>query len=227
VTAEFCRLTINEVSIIQEDLRARLGTTFAFLGDEIYLRAGRPVPTQKHYGDYPQIEDGIGMVRSFANDFDALMRRMQRKPLRNPDRLCGTIMTGTIFAPVLRKQIERLNRRFQTQLNVVAVENEYFGGDVSVAGLLTGGDFIAAREQVRGEFAIIPRVALKSDEPVMLDGMHFTDVQQEFAVPVFAFDFAALAAALESGLVDLNHEALAPNLAHPVRGNHAVTTSSF
>jgi putative radical SAM enzyme (TIGR03279 family) len=227
VSPEFCRRTIDEVSIIQDDLRARLGTTFAFLGDEIYLRAGRPVPSRKHYGDYPQIEDGIGMVRSFANEFEALMRRLDRKPLQNPERLFGTIMTGTIFAPVLRQQVERLNRRFQTRLKVVAVENEYFGGDVCVAGLLTGGDFIAARDQVQGEFAIIPRVALKSDEPIMLDGVRFEEVQKEFAVPLYAFDFASLASALESGFVNINREALETSFARPVRGQHAVTPSSF
>lgn len=227
VTSDFCRRTIDEVSVIQDDLRARLGTTFAFLGDEIYLRAGRQVPTRKHYGDYPQIEDGIGMVRSFANEFEALMRRLDRKPLRNPEKLYGTIMTGTIFAPVLRKQIERLNRRCQTRLQVVPVENEYFGGDVCVAGLLTGGDFVAAREQVRGDFAIIPRVALKSDDPVMLDGMRFEDVQNEFAVPVYAFDFESLAVALESGLDGAGREAVANALGRPVRGQHAATPSSF
>src|SRR6202171_6033974 len=95
VTSEFCRRTISEISLIQDDLRARRGTTFAFLGDEIYLRAGGGVPSRKHYGDYPQIEDGIGMVRSFANEFEALMRRLTSKPLRKPERLCGTIMTGT------------------------------------------------------------------------------------------------------------------------------------
>jgi NifB/MoaA-like Fe-S oxidoreductase len=208
VTSGFCRRTINEVSLIQDDLRARLGTTFAFLGDEIYLRAGRAVPSRKHYGDYPQIEDGIGMVRSFANEFAALMRRLERNPLRNPERLFGTIMTGAIFAPVLRKQVERMNRRFHTRLQVVAVENEYFGGDVSVAGLLTGGDFVAAREQVRGEFAIIPRVTLKSDEPVMLDGMRFEEVQKRFAVPLYAFDFASLAAAIETEFIDESQAAL-------------------
>src|SRR3981081_819368 len=57
VTSEFCTRTINEVSLIQDDLRARLGTTFAFLGDEIYLRAGRTVPSRKHYGDYPPMAD--------------------------------------------------------------------------------------------------------------------------------------------------------------------------
>jgi putative radical SAM enzyme (TIGR03279 family) len=227
VSDEFCRRTISEVSVIQEDLRARLGTTFAFLGDEIYLRAGLPVPSQKHYGDYPQIEDGIGMVRSFANEFEALLRRLARKPLPDPERLFGTIMTGTIFAPVLRKQIERLNRRFQTNLHVVAVENEYFGGDVSVAGLLTGGDFIAAGGQVRGEFVIIPRVALKSYDSVMLDGMRFEDLKREFAMPLYAHDLESLAVSLESGSVSTDIEASGNSRTSAVRGNHIVASSSF
>src|SRR3954468_6155409 len=63
VTAEFCRETIRQVSIIQRDLKSRLATRFAFLGDEIYLKAGQDVPSRKHYGDCPQIEDGVGMVR--------------------------------------------------------------------------------------------------------------------------------------------------------------------
>jgi putative radical SAM enzyme (TIGR03279 family) len=208
VSDEFCRRTISEVSVIQDDLRARLGTTFAFLGDEIYLRAGRPVPSRKHYGDYPQIEDGIGMVRSFANEFEALMRRLTSKPLSKPERLCGTIMTGTIFAPVLRKHVERMNRRFHTRMEVVAVANEYFGGDVSVAGLLSGGDYLAARDQVRGEFAIIPRVSLKSDETVMLDGLRLEEVQKQFTVPLYAFDFPSLAAAIENEFVDEGRSAL-------------------
>src|SRR5438034_2884656 len=203
VTPEFCRLTINEVALMQRELRKRLGTTFAFLGDEIYLRAGRDAPARKHYGDYPQIEDGIGMVRSFANQFEALMRRLTRRSVSEARPLgrtpCGTIMTGTLFAPVLQRLIARLNNRFGTRLDGVAVENNYFGGDVSVAGLLTGQDFIAARHRVRGEFAIIPRVALKGDEPVMLDGMRFEELQSQFDVPLYAFDFTSLARLLTEG----------------------------
>ena len=197
VTPDFCRRTIREVSALQRNLRQRLGTTFAFLGDEIYLRAGQPVPGRKHYGDYPQIEDGIGMVRSFANQFEAMRRRIQSASLSTSGAsgggLFGTIMTGTLFAPVLRKMIERLNARVDTRLHVLAVDNSYFGGDVSVAGLLTGGDFLAARDKVVGDFTIIPRVTLKSDEPIMLDGMSFEELKGQFEVPVHALDFAGLA----------------------------------
>src|SRR6185369_663914 len=203
VTPEFCRDTIKQVSAIQKDLRARLGTTFAFLGDEIYLKAGRNVPSRKHYGDYPQIEDGIGMVRSFMNQFQSLMRRMDRANASEatPERsVCGTIMTGTLFAPVLEQLIDGMNQRFGTRLKVVAVRNEYFGGDVSVAGLLTGGDFLAARGEVSGDFVIIPKVALKSDEAIMLDGMRFEALREEFDVPLHACDFQDLVSTITGSL---------------------------
>ncbi len=193
VTPDFCRQIIVEVTAIQSDLRKRLGTTFAFLGDEIYLRAGRAVPSRSHYGDYPQIEDGIGMVRSFNNEFTALVKTLARRPLAQPAKLSGTLLTGTLFAPVLRPLIENLNARFATQLTVAGVENNYFGGDVSVAGLLTGGDLASAREGIRGDFVIIPKTTLKSDEEIMLDGMKLEELTVKLGLPVYPLDLTAFA----------------------------------
>jgi putative radical SAM enzyme (TIGR03279 family) len=202
VTPEFCRRTITQVDAIQKDLHGRLGTTFAFLGDEIYLRAGLAVPGRAHYGDYPQIEDGIGMVRTFENKFAALLRKLERQPLSNPEKLFGTIMTGTLFATPLSAMISRLNEKFGTRLHVLAVENEYFGGDVSVAGLLTGGDFLAARREVSGDFAIIPKVTLKSDDAIMLDGMRLEELCEKFDVPLHVCDFQDLVSTIEGGLLN-------------------------
>jgi len=193
VTPDFCRQTIAAVTEIQQDLHSRLGTTFAFLGDEIYLRAGRAVPGRKHYGDYPQIEDGIGMVRTFCNEFTALLKRFDRHPPKAARQVNGTIMTGTLFAPILERQIEKLNERFGTRLHVAAVQNDYFGGDVSVAGLLTGGDIFAARDRIRGDFAIIPLSTLKSDEEIMLDGMTIKTLRERLGVPVHPADLSAFA----------------------------------
>lgn len=199
VTPEFCRRTIKEMAPLQREFRKTLGTNFAFLGDEIFLRAGRSIPSRRHYGDYPQIEDGIGMVRSFDNEFKALLRRLGRSPLRNPARLDGTIMTGTLFAPVLEQMIEGLNERTGTRLHVVAVENQYFGGDVSVAGLLTGSCYLAARKHVRGDFVIIPSASVKSDDEIMLDGVKLGELERELALPLHALDFASFARMISSG----------------------------
>ena len=202
VTPGFCRDVVHQLAIVQEQLRSRLGTNFAFLGDEIYLRAGLGVPGRSHYGEYPQIEDGVGMVRSFHDDFARTIKRLQRNGVDHLSKSPGTIFTGTLFAPVLQKLINKLNARFHTQLSVVAVSNGYFGGDVSVAGLLTGRDLLAASEQMEGEFAIIPKQMLKSDEAIMLDGMSAATVEEKLGVPIHAVDLAGLTNLLLS--VDTN-----------------------
>jgi putative radical SAM enzyme (TIGR03279 family) len=193
VTPEFCRRTVREVGAMQKDLRARLGTNFAFLGDEIYLRAGLRVPSRRHYGDYPQIEDGVGMVRSFEEEFARLRRRLERKPPRDAASLNATVLTGKLFAPVLAPMLEGLNERFGTRLKTVAVENDYFGPDIVVAGLMTGRDVIAARDQIEGDFVVLPSSALKSDEPVMLDGTTLGELERRLSLPVRAADFGAFA----------------------------------
>ena len=164
VTSEFCQRTIKEVEKLQKEFRKTLGVTFAFLGDEIYLKAGVEIPSRRHYGNYPQIEDGVGMVRSFVNAFEkflseppasagvsysvknrrthaaamvpAALDQIDVQPLATAGGidLFGTILTGEMFAPILREQIDEYNAKTGARLTVMAVPNTYFGGDVSVAG---------------------------------------------------------------------------------------------
>jgi putative radical SAM enzyme (TIGR03279 family) len=199
VTPEWCRKIIREVSVVQRDLRERVGTNFAFLGDEIYLRAGRPVPSRRHYGDYPQIEDGVGMVRSFREDFARLLRRLEKNPPRVAPRLHGTVLTGTLFAPVLAESVGQLNERTGARLKVVAVENRYFGPEIVVAGLMTGECVAAARGQFEGDFVVLPKTAHKSDEPVMLDGTRLDELESRLGLEVRALDFEGLARMVERG----------------------------
>ena len=196
VTPEFCRDVIEQVSEIQQELKTRLGTNFALLGDEIYLRAGRAMPATSHYGNYPQIEDGVGMVRAFVKEFARITRRIECDGSATVRNKRGTILTGTLFAPVLRKLVEKLNKQFGSQLIVEPVENGYFGGDVSVAGLLTGRDLLSARERIKGDFVLIPRQMLKSDEEIMLDGMRLGEVAEGLGVPVHAINLDQFAGLL-------------------------------
>ncbi len=214
VTPEFCRRTIKEVEKLQKEFRANLGVTFAFLGDEIYVKADLPIPSKKHYGNYPQIEDGVGMIRSFLNSFEKLLKKAetralasvqipqnvrthelaikpksnQKSKIKNQKSLHGTILTGEMFAPILREQIEKLNNLIGSKLYVLAVPNTYFGGDVAVAGLLTGQDFLAIRDKIKGDFVTIPKSVIKSDEPILLDGMQFEDLKAQFPVPIYDCD---------------------------------------
>jgi putative radical SAM enzyme (TIGR03279 family) len=231
VTPEFCRRTISEVEKLQKEFRKTLGVTFAFLGDEIYIKAGMSVPSRKHYGNYPQIEDGVGMIRSFLNSFENLLKKISRRDteqtqsfsvavaenvrthklaivpevgsqqsavnsqqleIRNPKSLHGTILTGEMFAPILSEQIVKLNQAINSNLKVLAVPNTYFGGDVAVAGLLTGQDYLRVKDKIEGDFVIIPKHTIKSDEPILLDGMQFEDLKREFDVPIYDLDTKGL-----------------------------------
>jgi len=108
--------------------------------------------------------------------------------IRDPQSLTGTFLTGEMFAPFLREQMEKLNLLLGSKFFVKAVPNTYFGGDVSVAGLLTGQDFLAVKDQIKGDFVVIPKHTIKSDEPILLDGMQFADLQAKFNVPIYAMD---------------------------------------
>jgi NifB/MoaA-like Fe-S oxidoreductase len=92
--------------------------------------------------------------------------------------------------------IDTMNARFGTRLSVEPLDNSYFGGDVSVAGLLTGQDLVNAREKVSGEFVVIPKQMLKSDEAIMLDGMNVADIARALGQPVHAVNLQELATLL-------------------------------
>ena len=139
-----------------------------------------------------------------------MVSRLKRRPLNQARKLQGTILTGTIFAPVLKPLIEKLNDRFGTRLSVEGVENNYFGGDVSVAGLLTGGDLLSAREGIRGEFVIIPRSTLKSDEDVMLDGMKLEELAR-LGFPVYPLDFNQVQRNFLLRIIEFRHPWTAPD----------------
>ena len=97
-----------------------------------------------------------------------------------------------MFAPILREKIDEFNSTNGTRLRVLAVPNTYFGGDVSVAGLLTGQDYKKIADQIEGDFVIIPKHTIKSDEPILLDGMSYDALKKVFDVPVYDLEVDGL-----------------------------------
>ena len=200
VTDEYCGEIIDLVTPIQERLRREIGTSFAFLGDEFYIRAGRPIPPQSHYrivrgsgadeDAYPQIEDGVGMVRQFFQAHGRRLRQLERmrgKGTFGPERaqrIYGTLATGQVFYPMLRQAVEELNERLGTRLHVVAVPSTFFGPEITVAGLLAGVDFLAARDAYRGEFLMIPPHSFREFDRRFLDGMTVGELAAELVLPI-------------------------------------------
>ncbi|HKP84791.1 MAG TPA: DUF512 domain-containing protein [Blastocatellia bacterium] len=185
VTDEFSRALIKEMRPLQREFRRRFGNTFVFLADEFYLRAGARLPARAHYGDYPQIEDGVGMVRRFIIEAErTLARDLARTTGLRPASLHGTVATGGLFYPILSKFVARLNERFATKLKVVRLKNQFFGEEITVAGLMAGGDVLSARESFEGNFVIVPEQACLKSGHIFLDDLSLEDLEQELLRPV-------------------------------------------
>ena len=185
VTPEFAREMIKEMRPRQRDFRERFGTNFVFLADEFYLRAGVPLPGRSHYGDYPQIEDGVGMVRRFVTAAKSTLKRdLPAAAALEPGSLSGTVITGELFHPILARYVDALNQRFGTELKTVAATNAFFGPEVTVAGLLGGVDVLRARDRIEGQFVIVPEQACLKSGNVFLDDLTLEDLERELGIPV-------------------------------------------
>ena len=182
-TPAIARQTITHVSAIQRKLKKKLGTPFVFLGDEIYIMAAEPLPPISHYRDFPQIENGVGMVRTFLKQFDTATRK--KVP---PGRQRGTVCTGKVFYPYLKDSVQRLGMA----LKVVPVESQFWGPGIGVAGLLTGSDFVSAlRGKVHGDFVVLPSESMIGDDYLFLDDLKLADVERELGVEVLPSGYSA------------------------------------
>ena len=184
VTDEFSGELIRQVKPLQREFRRRFGNTFVFLADEFYLRADVRLPGRSHYGDYPQIEDGVGMVRSFVTDAEKVLARGFASGRFRRGSLHGTVATGELFYPTLSRFVDRFNDRWGTRLKAIAVENRFFGNEITVAGLLSGSDILGCRDEIEGEFLIVPEQACLKSGKIFLDDMSLIDLQRELGLAV-------------------------------------------
>jgi len=183
-TPEIARATIAHIEPVQKKLKKRLGTPFVYLGDEIYIMAGMELPQASHYRDFPQIENGVGMVRTFLKQFDTAMRAVKGR--RSSAK--GTVCTGKVFLPYLKQSVDRLGM----DLKVIPVESGFWGAGIGVAGLLTGGDFIRAlKGKVHGDFVVLPSESMIGDDYLFLDDLTIKDVERELGVEVIPSGYDA------------------------------------
>ncbi len=165
----------------QENLR-RFGTRRFFCADELFLRAGLPLPEADYYEGYRQIENGVGMLRSLGDDFLAALDT-EELPETPGD---FTIATGVAAAPFLRGLLEQAQARFPgLRGRVVAVRNDFFGHTIDVAGLLTGQDLSAQLRAVSDlGRVLIPIHMLRNGENVFLDDYTVPRLSEELGCPV-------------------------------------------
>jgi len=152
------------------------GSRFVFAADEFYLIAGRPFPADASYEDYPQIENGVGLVRHSLKGFDRALRSLKRRAM--PDGVIG-IVSGAHYSGILRHRIiPRLERRYGPRFILAEAANSLLGSSVTVAGLLPGKDILAAaRKSGPADIWLIPGEALNEGE-YFLDDMSLDDLKR-------------------------------------------------
>ncbi|HZK25349.1 MAG TPA: DUF512 domain-containing protein [Oscillospiraceae bacterium] len=160
------RQVLDQLQAWQERSLAAHGTRFVFASDEFYTMAGMMPPAAEAYEGYRQLENGVGMVRLFLDDWADQEKNLPAKLAHATE---ATIATGVSAAVYLAPLVERLNQIENLQLTLLAVENHFFGGEVTVAGLLTFHDLNKVINKVKGRL-YLPSVMFKEGRELFLDG---------------------------------------------------------
>ena len=173
---------IRQVGEWQKHLRAERGRSFVYLGDELYLMTGAPVPPSREYDGFPQVEDGIGITRLFLDDAERIIRRKNRRDLSG---MGGTIVCGTLIYQTMRETVARINEHVGTTLRVVSAENSLFGPQINVSGLLTGAivrDAVSGEQS--GEPVFISDTMVSRRTQTFLDDMSVSELAESLDRPV-------------------------------------------
>jgi len=162
----------------------RLKRNAACASDEFFLLAGREIPPKKYYGDFGQIEDGVGTLRKLLDDFDRNKKRLP-KQLKKPFTL--HLLTSVAGEYAFRKINDELNKIENFTSVLLPIKGNFFGENITVAGLITATDIIEALSPIKNEIEVlsIPSVMLKQGTNIFLDGKNVKDVEKALECKVF------------------------------------------
>ena len=184
--AESAGRVVDQVEQYQIRQRVKDGRTVIYLSDEFYLLSGRPLPPAEYYDGFPQLDNGIGLARSFIEDFKMAAEEDQqeeREADSKPVKLA--VVSGTSIAPLLKRLADSLQLA-KVEITMVPVVNNHFGSTVNVSGLLTAHDMLASLKgidkQVDG--ILIPESALRTGDNIFLDDVSLDDFCQSLSCRV-------------------------------------------
>ena len=190
----------------QHEFMRTLGRRLFYAADEFYIRAGRPIPPAASYDEFYQLENGVGLLaarRKELRDEVSRLGRSRRFARRHPDGFAeagGWLwISGTDAAPFARFELERGRAVLGSVPEVLSVFNRFFGENVTVTGLLTGQDILAAVRERVGRSAsdpalenprgiLLPDVTLRAGERVFLDDMTVSELESQTGLPVVVFE---------------------------------------
>jgi putative radical SAM enzyme (TIGR03279 family) len=161
------------------------GVTWVSGSDELYMLAGRELPGAEHYGDFAQIENGVGAVTSLRMRVAAGLDRVSRR-----DGQTIGVVTGLAMAPLMRPLLDRLSEVSGARFELIVAENSLFGPTITTAGLLVGRDIMSALAHRHDlDIALIPAETINEDS-IFLDDFTLDAVRASLPMPIFpSYDF--------------------------------------
>jgi putative radical SAM enzyme (TIGR03279 family) len=182
---------IDLIDSFGNSILSQKGKRLVYPSDEFYIIAERDLPLCDYYDGYPQIENGVGMIRSFIDDFKE--EAVYLNGISLSKKITIGLITGTLFYPYLKMILDEINLRCDNlYVKLFPVKNLFFGGNVSVTGLLTGRDIIFSLsdnlELKSLEALIIPSAVLKSGEDIFLDDYKLSDLSNKLKIKVIKTD---------------------------------------
>ncbi|MEO7020107.1 MAG: DUF512 domain-containing protein [Ktedonobacteraceae bacterium] len=182
-TRDEANVLVDQVEVQQRLFEAENpdGYPFVYLSDEWYYLTGREFPPPSHYGSYAQIENGVGMTRYLIEQWRAGLRRL---PRRMPVPRKVTLVTGAMAQPIIEGFVADLRAIPGLEVQIVPVINQFFGPEVTVAGLLCGQDVLTTLKAQNnlGDLVLLPRVMLDNEGTRFLDDITVEEFQASLPV---------------------------------------------
>lgn len=186
-TAEEAADVVHRIEAFAERCISEKGCRVFYPSDEFYLTSGIPLPEEDFYDGYPQLENGVGMLRSHREEFlwalDGAKECLEVSKIRKGT---VTLATGAAAYKHILELAEEASRAFpQVECQVVKVENHFFGHTVTVSGLVTGQDLIEAlRGKILGHSLVVPCNMLRYERDLFLDSVSVAEVEAALGVPL-------------------------------------------
>ncbi len=181
---------IDLVDSFGKECRAKFGTRLFYAADEFYLKSGRQIPGEDYYEGYPQIENGVGLLASFTEEFLMAYEDLDGIDDGGREKRSVTVVTGVAAYPMLTEFANALmSRVHRLDIRVKRIVNHYFGESITVAGLLTGKDiYEQLKDEQLGDEILIPSAALRAGEDVFLCDMTLLELSEKLGKPIRKVD---------------------------------------
>ena len=174
--------TLALIEKMGDECQAKYGERIVYASDEFYIKSGKKLPDSDYYGDFDQLDNGVGLCALLKDEFTQALEMTEDEASSSK---C-TVVTGVAAAPMLTQLVDNAKEKWHNiECNVVPIINDYFGHEITVAGLLTATDIInQLKDKGLGDRLLLPLAMFRSEGDITLDDYTAEDIEKALNVKV-------------------------------------------